>query len=254
MWNIHIGSIIRKDLLRIRKTLDNMETFLRSGAAGSRTFEKRPDRLVIRFNNPESARSAEGAAGDMLLGEKHLRIIRADRDLDIGVVPYTKGLAVSELASHIGISPREILTIGNGYNDLSMLNENVAFSTGCPLNSEPEVIERVHRIGGHISREESIVGTIDVIKAYISRKIDSSLPDGWIENAAEQSAISHYKRRSSQSRRRHHRPCFNIWLFLLTAYTVLAVFASYGFVPFSRIIMLPIKMIVVAVERILRLF
>jgi hypothetical protein len=171
---------------------------------------------------------------------RHLQIFRYREEVDIRPVPFTKGLAVAQLAHRLHIQPANILTIGNGHNDISMFTQKVAAYSGCPLNSDPEVIEHVHAAGGHISKERVLAGVIDIIDSVINDKICSDLPADWTPPAEGLNPRPHRKTHPKNK-------AFSLgqaMAVMLTVYAVLAVFAHYNLVPFGRFITLPFDLFV----------
>jgi len=79
---------------------------------------------------------------------------------------YDKGTVLSELSSRLSLQPKNILTIGDHYNDLSMLDGKVATMVACPANAHDEVKKIVHKVNGRISQYQAGEGTAEVIEFY----------------------------------------------------------------------------------------
>ncbi len=47
-----------------------------------------------------------------------------------------------------------LIAIGDGINDITMLNGGVTKCVGCPANAAPEVIQAVRKAGGIVSECE----------------------------------------------------------------------------------------------------
>ena len=147
----------------------------------------------------------------------------------------------------MGIASQQVLTIGNGYNDISMLNGSVAGLTGCPSNSEAEVMEAVHHSGGHIAGERSLGGVIEVLDAHLMDSVRSELPDWWKAPSLRGGAMPEDILRARKGKRRYARKC----LIAATLYTVLMAFASFDLIPLSGLIMKPYRLLMVLLERFL---
>lgn len=82
------------------------------------------------------------------------------------VVPasFSKGRILLEAARRKGISPDRILAVGDGLNDVSMLDGSVTPWVGCPANACEEVRSAVTRIGGFTSALTDAEGTCDIIR------------------------------------------------------------------------------------------
>jgi hypothetical protein len=162
--------------------------------------------------------------------------------VDVRSVPFTKGLAVSELARHLRISPADTLVIGNGHNDISMLKDEVAGMVGCPVNSEAEVMELVHQRGGHISESSALAGVLDVLDAYLNGAVHSGLPSWWKPPSGRPNPRP-AKRRRHQRRPASPRSAGRRLVLGILAITVI-VMAHFGVIPFSDRIMRPIQWVI----------
>jgi hypothetical protein len=165
-------------------------------------------------------------------------------------IPFTKGLALSELATNIRVAPENILAIGNGHNDISMMDANVAAMTGCPSNSENEVMEVVHGQKGHIAQKAALEGVMEIINAHIQDNVRSELP----ENYADQHGHRQPKIRKPSSPRKKREYIFQVLLAGAAAYAVLTVFASFGLLPMSGLIMKPYSVLLRVIEKLCALF
>ena len=246
-WSLEIRFRTWTMLWRVRRELDQWRRMLRAGARGVLTLRRRKFRMSVRFDTENSAVYAADMLKQRARAYPCLQVFQRMNEVDVIVVPFTKGLAVAEMARHLKLRPDQILAMGNGHNDLSMFDAQVAGFTGCPANSDPEVIRAVHERGGHISRSSTLAGVLDIIDATMSGAVSSELPAGL---DAEERAYQHSIKRDS---RRHGRRGSkrNLWLFLAVAYVVITVFASFNLMPFSAAIMKPIWMLLRLVEKVL---
>jgi hypothetical protein len=174
---------------------------------------------------------------------QHLKVFRFGNEVDVRSIPYTKGLSLMELARHLNIGPGHILAMGDGHNDISMFDPEVALHTGCPANSETEVIEAVHRAGGHVASKSSLEGVIEILDAYETDSVRSNLPEDWPRAAAFDRPSS-----NGMAAGTHHESrrgvLFRFVLCAVAAYVVLLVFASFRAIPFSEAIMGPCNWLV----------
>ena len=159
-------------------------------------------------------------------------------EVHVCAVPFTKGLALGALADQLGISRENILAVGNGHNDASMLDGTVAAMAGCVANSENEVVEIVSDAGGHVAHAPSLAGVMEILRAYEKGEVSSEKPEGWLHS-------SHTKNPRTQSHRRPHRQralnLQRVWLIVAIVYCVLLVFASFDILPFSDLVLLPVR-------------
>ncbi|MDH4469703.1 MAG: HAD hydrolase family protein [Verrucomicrobiae bacterium] len=82
---------------------------------------------------------------------------------------YDKGKVLRELSSLLSLQANNILAIGDHYNDLSMLDGEVASMVACPSNAHREVKAIVQKANGRISQYEAGEGTAEAIHYYYQK-------------------------------------------------------------------------------------
>lgn len=246
LWNIHILYHAWVDRRAAEQALASWHSAIVSCSTGVRTRRRDRGHLVLRFDSSQSATEALNMLKRDFPACRHIQVAVNGNEANVRLVPFTKGLALSELARYLGVPRERIMAIGNGHNDISMLDGSVAGMTGCPSNSEPEVMDTVHRSGGHIADRPSLGGVLQVIEAYRSGTVSSALPEATI--AMPRQGRVPQSRKSMGMRPKRVRA---VLLLALVGYVVLAVFAYFGFLPFSDLIMKPFNVIERAIEKII---
>ncbi|MBM4142205.1 MAG: HAD family phosphatase [Lentisphaerae bacterium] len=246
-WNLRTLLEIRRDRALMRRALKEWESKVKRRFRRARTLTRNKEGVCLRLDTDECAAAAVEMLEKNRVNCRHLRVFRYGREVDVRAVPFTKGLAVSELARHLGIARSDVLAIGDGHNDISMLDGSAAGMTGCPANSEPEVTEVVHRSGGHIASARALAGVLEVVEAHLTGQVRSALPPTWRDPVNGANPRNH--RRVHSPLRRRRRIVRNVLLGGAAVATVLAL-ASLGLVPFSNQIMAPFEALARALERI----
>jgi hydroxymethylpyrimidine pyrophosphatase-like HAD family hydrolase len=251
IWNFLIRFHLFMGGLHIRSAIREWHTLVAGMTYRVTTIHQKSNRLCMRFDNDEDTENAYALLEARAREFRYLRVFRYLREIDVRMVPFTKGLALHDLAEHLKIPEDEILAIGNGHNDISMLDGRCATHTGCPGSAEKAVMEVVHKAGGHIAREHLLAGTIDVLMAYTAGDIDSSLPEWWSPTSETVNPLT----KGWQSRPPHHRHHRNrpqrrsIALGAAIAGAVIVVFASFNLIPFvSPWIMLPFTLLAKVIQ------
>lgn len=241
-WNLRTLLEIRSDRHQTREALHRWHEMIRAGALGVRTVRRRRDRLSLYFDTEASAATAADMLRKELAPFRHLQVFQTSVEVDVRPVPFTKGMAVQQLARRLTVPHEQILAIGNGHNDISMLNGNVALLTACPANSEPQVMETVHHARGHIARGRSLAGVIEILDAYMNGRVSNELPEWWQPPSQQQAGSP--KRERAPRRRSNRLP--PIWLIVMIVYTVLLVFANFGALPgpIATLLLKPYRMLV----------
>ncbi len=80
---------------------------------------------------------------------------------------FSKGRVLQEAARRLEIEPGAIIAVGDGENDLSMLDGTVTGRVGCPANAVAEVKRAVDAAGGLIAQGLEAAGTVEVVRHYL---------------------------------------------------------------------------------------
>jgi len=245
-WNLHILYLVWINRLYVREAIKTWHETITGSTVGVRTLRRNRERLRLAFDSEEAAQTAAAFLEKNARPYRQLRVFKYVKEVDVMSIPYTKGLAVSELAKHLNIKPEHILAIGNGHNDISMLEPKVAEMSGCPVNSEPEVMEVVHQSGGHIANGRSLTGVMEILQAHLDGKVCSDLPEWWEHPSL---GFNPRPRRSSSRKRKRRKQVVTAWLFLAVTYVALLSLASLNAIPFSDVIMKPISLLMSLAEK-----
>lgn len=87
--------------------------------------------------------------------------------LRFGHRDYQKGSSLGRIAKFHGLSANACFAIGDGHNDLEMLDPMYARWIGCPANAVPDVTAQVRLHGGWVATHEHGTGTIDAMDALL---------------------------------------------------------------------------------------
>lgn len=253
-WNLHILHMILNSQIYVRDAISQWNRMLTGGSMGVRTLEKKRDRLRLRFESEESASVAADVLREKARPYPQLRVFRVGTEVEVKPVPFTKGLALKELSRHLGINAENVLAVGNGHNDISMFDPDIAHFTGCPANSKPAVMWAVHQRGGHIAGKSSLTGVMEILNAYTEGGVSSQLPDWWEHSAEKDTPKTPTPKPQAQSQE-HHAPrrrprTLAVWLIAGMIYAVLLVFASFGLLgPASSAVIKPLSLLVSLLEK-----
>jgi hypothetical protein len=248
-WNLRIRYLLWVNESRVRRAISEWHRMIRGAFLGVKTVRRSGSELCFRFDSEESVEVAAGLLREKARPYRQLQIFKYVREVDVRSVPFTKGLAVSELARHLGIRRDHILAVGDGHNDISMLNGDVAKLTGCPVNADPEVMEVVHKSGGHIAKGRSLTGVLEIMNAYATDTVCSDLPDDWQEPSERYNPNARRSIRKPMNR----RSLTSVFVFVGSVYAALLVFASFDLIPFSKALMKPYGLLEELIEKLFNL-
>ena len=125
--------------------------------------------LWVEFADEDQAIHAEIQLRDWACtGSAHrFFVFRWGNELFLAPSAGTKGQAVTRLREHLRLHPAEVFAIGDGPNDLSMLDGRVAGQTACVGNALDQVKDTVRRSRGCVAEAEDILGVIEALRALV---------------------------------------------------------------------------------------
>ena len=246
-WNVRVLWLQWRAELRVRRALPMLRRAVLSRNPFAHIAFSSNQRVCFRFDDEGAASFGAEIIRTEAKPYEYLQIFQFPCEVDVRTVPFTKGLAVAELARHLDISPARILVVGDGHNDISMMEINADCLTACPGNAVPEVMEAVHRTGGHIASERALAGVMEIIDAYETGRVHSELPPDFYEFKEGRNPV-HLPKHSSESGSR----AVSAVLLLAVLYTTLLVIASFSKVSGLRVIAKPYDALVRQVERVIR--
>jgi len=231
LWNLRILWLQWRDERTVRRALPKIRNAVMARNPFARVLVSNGQRLCFRFDDESATAFGAEVLRAQVWPHKHLQMFQSACELSVRVIPFTKGLAVIELARHLGIANPQILVVGDGHNDISMMELDPPCYTACPANAVPEVVATVHRTHGHIASERNLNGVLEVLTAYEQGKLNDKLPADWEESESNgaQRAHSHGIRGMAGT----------TILLGLVVYTTLLVVASFIKFPGRRLILKP---------------
>jgi len=231
IWNFRILWLQWKDEMMVRRALPKLRKAVLSCNPFARVAYSTRARLCFRFEDEGATEFGAEIVRKEARPYRYLQVFQAPGEVDVRVIPFTKGLAVTELARHLGVPNPRILVVGDGHNDISMMTMQPPCHTACPANAASEVLETVHRTGGHIAKEASLGGVMEILGAYEAGRINSALPDDW----------SGYDRPGHAPKTAHHHQSgiFSIILIALVIYATLLVVSYFCNMPGRERILTP---------------
>lgn len=79
---------------------------------------------------------------------------------------YHKGSSMNAVASLLGVPTANRLAVGDGHNDLEMLDPALCGMMACPANAVAEVQQKIRQIGGFHARAGYGDGTVEAMRHF----------------------------------------------------------------------------------------
>jgi len=182
IWNLRIRWLEWNDEFAVRRALPKIRKAVLAQNPFARVLVSNGHRLCFRFDDESAAEFGAEVLRREVRPFKHLQMFQSPGEISVRVIPFTKGVAVMELARHLGVVNSQILVVGDGHNDISMMELKPSCYTACPANAAPEVVATVHRTHGHIASERNLNGVMEVLAAYEQGQLNNKLPEDWTES------------------------------------------------------------------------
>ena len=250
LWNIQTWLAIIRTRVHSRILIGRFAATIASRFRRVKCIRRGPSKMLFRFRDTETMESAYYLLRVLTQPHGNLIISQYSTDLVLSTIPFTKGVAVAHLAAHIGVSRENVLCIGDGHNDMSMLDGSIAGMTACPANATSEVMRTVHRSKGHISAKFSLAGTLEAIDAHTNGGVNSKFPADFRE--LESAAAARPLPAGSDGHRHLTEGSLvkDILLFTACAAAALFALASCSLLgPLSQVLMRPIDMVAAFLAR-----
>jgi len=87
--------------------------------------------------------------------------------LRFGHRDFHKGSALAEIARRLAVPSERTFAIGDGHNDLQMLDPKIARALACPANAIQEVKDHVASHNGHVASLPHGPGTIEALEKLV---------------------------------------------------------------------------------------
>ena len=106
-----------------------------------------------------------------LLREPEVGYHRNGRYMRFSHSGFSKGTALAELARMLGVSREFIFAAGDNYNDLSMLDRQIAEYIACPGNALEPVKNHLRQQGGFVAEKFASEGMIEALVHFFKLRV-----------------------------------------------------------------------------------
>ncbi len=161
-WNRDVRRVQRSVLRELRPLIRVWkEEILREYDCESRA--RGAGHLWFRCDTDTAVRIERDLA-EKIRGCPEALVYRNGTDVYLGFSLFTKGSALAEICMIEERTREETFAVGDGPNDLSMLDGSVAAWCAAVANADPEVIKQVRRIHGYVAEAPFADGVIESLE------------------------------------------------------------------------------------------
>lgn len=167
IWNARIAlrrhTLFRRHSNRVSQWRDQLV----GKYPGTRDLSSQPVDIWLEFIDEDTAEMAEVELHSLAADAKgRFMVFRWQRELFLAPAAGTKGEAVKRLAKHLKISTRDVFAVGDGPNDLPMLQDGTVGMAACVANASERVKQVVAESGGFVAGREAVKGVLDSLWFY----------------------------------------------------------------------------------------
>jgi HAD superfamily hydrolase (TIGR01484 family) len=127
--------------------------------AGNRLID-----LWFHFPSPHAAMDVERQLLAEFTGNPDFFVFRWDAEVCLAPTAGTKGEAVRKLMAELQAAPKRVLAVGDGQNDISMLDGHSAGLVACVGNATEEVKTAVRRAAGFVAQQPHLHGMMEILR------------------------------------------------------------------------------------------
>ncbi|MES2995655.1 MAG: HAD hydrolase family protein [Verrucomicrobiota bacterium] len=164
-WNQRCEKDIAKLFKRSRKLLARLKAAV-SEHTGARWLEMEGEPAGLIAQTQEEMDWIVGNVLPLAGEEPMLSWQRNSIYLRFSHRDYHKGSGLSAIAALHGLGPAHCFAIGDSHNDLEMLDPAHAGMRACPANSVPEILGKVIREGGLVTRQIHAASVIEALRHF----------------------------------------------------------------------------------------
>jgi len=123
--------------------------------------------LWLEFDNEEESQEAESFLREKIADTAGFQVYRWKNELFLAFSIGTKGQAVDKLRETLNLDPGYIFAVGDGPNDLSMLEHQSVGMPSCVGNALDKVKKIVQQQNGYVAEREGAAGVAEAIQNVI---------------------------------------------------------------------------------------
>ncbi len=166
-WNLSIWNHRRKIRKQIRKYLKSWVDEVSVRWPSSHQQSSGYAHLWYTFENEEIASEVAVYLEEQIKDIPKLLLFKNNHEIYMGVDFCCKGMALSKLCQIEKIELGQTFAIGDGQNDISMLDGSSAQLVACVGNACKAARETVENSGGYVAKEDHILGVVEAIEYFL---------------------------------------------------------------------------------------
>ncbi len=133
--------------------------------------------LTVAFDDPPAAQRVLDEMQQRLAQMRDVPDVTLSRNHHI-VLALPRGMGKGDALQHLtlleGLTPAQVLAVGDNLNDLSMFAPELGFQIATVANADPRVKAAVTQRGGLIAEQEIAAGVLEIFAVYFPHVLGAS--------------------------------------------------------------------------------
>ncbi|MEM1059287.1 MAG: HAD family hydrolase [Verrucomicrobiota bacterium] len=122
--------------------------------------------MGIEASSPDEADAIDAYLESVVAVWPNLRVVRNQTYFRFSHRNYNKGSCLRSISHGLLVPPEQILAIGDSFNDVPMLNREIATRVAAPANAVELVREQVQSQGGYVAGQAGLAGVEEAWDHY----------------------------------------------------------------------------------------
>ncbi len=176
-WNLRIRWKRARLWRRGRKVLRQWQGEMQGEFPQMRVLSHETVDLWMEFPDEAGAEQGEAVLKRKTAESLDFEVLRWGKELFLAPSVGKKGEAVSRLADHLQVPAARIFAVGDGANDVNMLEGWAAGMVACVANAPREIKNIVRHAGGYLAQNSDTSGVLEALHFYLNRNSEERKRD-----------------------------------------------------------------------------
>ncbi len=166
-WNLRIRWKRARLWRRGRKSLQQWQEQMQRQFPEMQVRSHETVDLWMEFPDREVAEHGESVLKQMTAGSVDFEVFRWGKELFLAPSVGKKGEAVSFIADSLGLTAGQVFAVGDGANDINMLEGWAAAMVACVANAPREIKRIVRHAQGYVASQSATAGVVEALEYYL---------------------------------------------------------------------------------------
>ncbi len=171
-WNFKMWHNQKRIVNKIRKVLKEAKEFYNEKYPDAVNKAKQKTQIWVEFEDVGRAIEAHADLKQFIQEHDQLQAVQIDNEVYVMATYFSKGLALNKIAELSGVDLYNVMAIGDGMNDISMLNGDSAGMVACVANANETLKHIVQDVENSLMcTQKRSAGVVEAIEHFMQRSL-----------------------------------------------------------------------------------